>query len=83
MTGTNWAVIQNQILVLDPPAKATDNWILYSSSEGQTWQKPEAGAISFAGGRVCGIANSGSSVVIVGWETTNSLKDYIGKYAVK
>jgi hypothetical protein len=83
MTGTNWAVIQNQILVLDPPAKATGNWTLYSSSEGQTWQKPETGAIDFAGGTVCGIANSGSGVVIVGWDTTNSLKNYIGKYAVK
>jgi hypothetical protein len=83
MSGTNWAVIENQILVLDPPSKATGNWTLYSSAEGQTWQKPQSDAIVFAGGRLCGIANSGSRVVIVGWDTTNALKNYLGKFAVK
>lgn len=79
-SGGNMAVIDNQILVFDAPAKSGD-WTAWTSSDGKNWRQPAGEPVNFAGSRTCGIAALGGRLVIVGWEGPGALKDYMGKFS--
>lgn len=74
------AIINGEILVLDAPAKASDNWIAWSSADGKAWQRPPADAFLFRGSRTGGVAAIGNRVVFVGTEGVGQLKDYFGEF---
>ncbi len=74
------AVLNGEILVLDAPAKATDNWIAWSSGDGKAWQRPPADAFLFRGSRTSGVAAIGNRVVFVGMDGAGQLKDYFGEF---
>jgi hypothetical protein len=74
------AVINGEILVLDAPAKASDNWIAWSSGDGKTWQRPPADAFLFRGQRTSGVAAIGDRIVFVGMDGAGQLKDYFGEF---
>jgi len=74
------AVINGEILVLDAPAKATDNWIAWTSSDGKAWQRPPADSFLFRGSRTAGVASIGNRIVVVGMDGAAQLKDYIGEF---
>ena len=75
----NWTIVDNQILVLDPPARA-GNWTAWTSPNGISWQRPSSDAFSFAGSKNCSIGSNGSQVVVVSWESLGVLKDYYGPF---
>jgi hypothetical protein len=77
----NWAIANNQILVLDAPAKTGGNWTAWTSATGMSWQRPPTDAISFAGSKTCAIASKGSQIIIVSWDAPGALKDYMGQFA--
>jgi hypothetical protein len=74
------AIINGEILVLDAPAKASDNWIAWSSADGKAWQRPPADAFLFRGSRTGGIAAIGNRVVFVGLDGVGQFKDYFGEF---
>jgi hypothetical protein len=75
----NWAIVNNQILVVDPPARA-GNWTAWTSPNGISWQHATSDVFSFAGSRTCSIGSNGSQVVVVSWESLGVLKDYYGPF---
>jgi hypothetical protein len=75
----NWAIVQDQILVLDPPSRA-GNWTAWTSPNGISWQHPTYGAFGFTGSKTCSIGSNGSQVVVVSWESLGVLKDYYGPF---
>lgn len=83
ITGNNWAVVNGELLALDPPAKPADPWIAWSSVDGKSWQRPVSSQIVFAGSKTCGIGSSNNKVVIVGWATNSALTDYKGQFAAE
>jgi hypothetical protein len=83
ITGNNWAVVNGQLLALDPSAKPADPWIAWSSVDGKSWQRPVSSQIVFAGSKICGIGSSDNKVVIVGWATNSALTDYKGQFAAE
>jgi hypothetical protein len=83
MTGGNWALVNGQLLALDPPAKLGGAWTAWSSLDGKTWQRPNSTPITFAGSSTCSIGSSQNRVVIVGWASANALLDYKGQFAAE
>jgi hypothetical protein len=74
------AIINGEILVLDAPATASDNWIAWTSGDGKAWQRPPADAFLFRGSRTCGVAAVGNHIVLVGLDGAGQLKDYFGEF---
>jgi len=80
-SGGDWEIVNNELLVINPPAKLPGSWTPWSSSDGLTWHQLSSNTISFASSAACTIASNGSQIVIVGWESPGSLKDYLGQFA--
>ncbi|MGZ6314732.1 MAG: hypothetical protein ACXWNI_03800 [Candidatus Limnocylindrales bacterium] len=80
-SGGNWAIVDGQILALDVPIALTNNWIVWGSSDGKTWQHPASPPMTFGGSSSCRIASTPSQIVLVGWEAKGQLKDYFGSVA--
>jgi hypothetical protein len=82
ISGSNWAIVNGQLLALDAPIKATDAWTAWSSADGKSWQRPATSAqLLFPGAKTCAIGSSNNQVVIVGWASSTALKDYKGQFA--
>ena len=79
-SGGNFAVVGNQILAFDAPAKG-GNWIAWATADGKSWRQPTSEPVAFPASKSCAIASLGSRIVIVGWEAPGALKDYLGKLA--
>ncbi len=78
-SSTNFAIVNDEIFVIDPPVAGTTNWTTWSSSDGLSWLRPVSDPISFPGAKVCALASLGNSLVIVGWDSPGQLKGYFGK----
>jgi len=78
----NWSIVDNEILVLDAPASLSSDWTLWSSGDGRTWKHPSSASITFAGSKTCLLAYRGSSVLIVGWQSSATLKGFYGSVDV-
>ena len=76
----SWAIVGNQIVVLDAPTKLSSNWTLWSSGDGRTWKQPSSSAMTFPASKVYGVAFRGDGVIFVGWQSTGVLKDYYGTF---
>lgn len=79
--GGDWAIVNNELLVVNPPAKLGGIWTSWDSADGLAWHKLSSNPISFAGSATCTIASNGSQIVVVGWEAPGALKDYLGQFA--
>jgi hypothetical protein len=75
----NWAVVNDEIFALDPPATGSGDWTTWNSADGRTWNKSVSDPIAFPGSTVCAIASVGNKVVIVGWQAAGQLKGYFGQ----
>ena len=78
-SSANFALVNQEIFVIDPPAQGETNWTTWSSSDGRTWIQPQSDAISFPGGTVCALASLDNNLVIVGWAAPGQLEGYFGK----
>jgi hypothetical protein len=76
----DWAIANGRILVVSAPATAPGNWTAWNSADGKSWQRPGSESVAFAGSRTCTIASIGDRVIIVGWDSAGSLKDYFGRF---
>ena len=77
-SGGNWAIVGDEIVALDAPAKAAANWDVWSSVDGRTWKKPASEPVIFAGSKTCVVASREGRIVIVGWHASGSLQGYYG-----
>jgi hypothetical protein len=75
----NFALVNDELFVIDPPAGGESDWTTWSSLDGRTWIRPVSDPISFPGDKVCALAALGNNLVIVGWEAPGQLKGYFGK----
>jgi hypothetical protein len=80
-SGGDWAIVNNELLVINPPAKLPGTWSSWNSADGLNWHRLTSNTISFAGSATCTIASNGSQIVVVGWEGPGALKDYLGRFA--
>jgi hypothetical protein len=78
-SSTNYAIVNNEIFAIDPPAGGATDWTTWSSADGRTWLRPVSDPISFPGAKVCALAALGNNLVIVGWQESGQLKGYFGK----
>jgi hypothetical protein len=59
-------------------ATPPENWAVWSSADGKSWQHPSSNPVNFAGSGACTIAWRDDLVVVVGWDKPGVLKDYTG-----
>jgi hypothetical protein len=76
---TNFALVNGELFVVDPPASGESDWTTWGSLDGRTWIRPVSDPIAFPGDKVCALAALGNNLVIVGWEAPGQLKGYFGK----
>lgn len=76
---TNYALVNDEIFVIDPPAGGASDWTAWSSSDGRNWIRPVSDPIAFRGAKVCALAALSNNLVIVGWDAPGQLKGYFGK----
>ena len=76
---TNFALVNGELFVIDPPASGESDWTTWSSLDGRTWIRPVSDPIAFPGDKVCALATLGNNLVIVGWEAPGELKGYFGE----
>jgi hypothetical protein len=84
ISGNNWATVNGQLLALDAPTKPAGAWTAWSSADGKTWQQPHVSTeLVFPGSNTCSIGSSENRVIVVGWASSEALKDYKGQFAAE
>jgi hypothetical protein len=86
-TGGDSALVNGELVVVDPSTTAGAPWSVFTSDDGKSWQRPilatEGATMTFKGSKICHIISVGNHIAIVGTEAPGDLRDFFGSLVAR